>query len=103
MKNFRDVCSSAYFLIAAQVILSVVVAAGAIFYTYANVVVFCLWKVVSIDVTFVLCSGATFALVYFEKHPDCKAWHLAFPFCLMNWAMLFIMLVVEAAARQLLI
>ena len=80
MKNFRDVCSSAYFLIAAQVILSVAVAAGAIFYPYANVVVFCLWKVVLIDVTFVLCSGAMFALVYFEKHPDCKAWHLAFPF-----------------------
>ena len=80
MKNFRDVCQSSYFLIALQFLLSIAIAAGAIFYTYANVIIYCLWKVVLIDVTFVLCCGVLFAFAYFEKHPDCKAWHLLFPF-----------------------
>ena len=67
-------------LIAAQVALSVAIAAGAIFYTYATVIVYRLWKLVLIDIDFILCCGALFTLVYFEKHPDCKAWHLIIPF-----------------------
>ena len=78
--KLRSFFLSPALLIAAQVILSVAIAAGAIFYTYANVIIYRLWKLVLIDIDFIVCCGALFTLVYFEKHPECKAWHLVFPF-----------------------
>lgn len=80
MDKVRKLFLSPAFLIAAQILLSVAIAAGAIFYTYANMIVYRLWKNVLIDLTFVFCCGALFALTYFEKEPEAKAWHLLFPF-----------------------
>lgn len=78
--KIRSFFLSPALLIATQVVLSLAIAAGAIFYTYATVIVYRLWKLVLIDIDFILCAGVLFTIVYFEKHPDCKLWHLAFPF-----------------------
>ena len=78
--KLRSFFSSPLFLIAAQILLTAAIVAGAVFYTYATVIVYRLWKIVLIDIAFVISCGLLFALTYFEKHPDCKLWHLVFPF-----------------------
>lgn len=80
MKRLREICLSPWFLIAAQILLTGAIAVGAVFYPYVSVAAYRLWKVVLIDLTFAICSGTLFAFTYFHKHPDCKAWHLDFPF-----------------------
>ena len=80
MKKLREICSSPWFLIAAQIVLSGAVAVGAVFYTYANVIAYRLWKAALIELTFALCCGGLFALTYFAKRPDAKALQLAFAF-----------------------
>ena len=80
MGKIRELFKSPWFLIAAQILFTGAIVAGAIFYTYANVILYRLWKNVLIDMTFVLSCGILFTLVYFEKQPDSKAWHLIFPF-----------------------
>ena len=80
MKKIREICLTSYFLIAVQVALSVAIAAAAVYYTYANVIIYRLWKIVLMDLTFVLCCGAIFTLTYFEKNPDGKQWHYLLSF-----------------------
>ena len=78
--KIREFFLSPWFLLAAQVILSLAIAVGAVFYTYANVIVYRLWKIALIDMTFVFSCGALLALVFFEKQPECKLSHLLIPF-----------------------
>lgn len=80
MKKLREICLSPWFLISAQILLSAAIFVGAVFYPHANVVVYRLWKIVLIDLAFALCSGALFALAYFQKRTDCKLLHLIVPF-----------------------
>ena len=79
-KTLRELFLSPWLLIAAQILLSGAIAAGAVFYTYDSVIVYRLWKNVLIDLTFLLCFGALFALTYFQKEPQAKPWHLLLPF-----------------------
>ncbi|MBQ7712860.1 MAG: alpha-galactosidase [Clostridia bacterium] len=58
------------FLFAAEALLTAAVAVGAVFYVQANAVVYRLWKVALIDLTFVLAGGAFFTLAFFEKRPE---------------------------------
>ncbi len=76
----REICLSPWFLIAAQILLSAAVAVGAVFYTYATVIVYRLWKIVLIELTFAVCSGGSFCLTYFEKSPKAKPLQLIFAF-----------------------
>ena len=80
MKKVRELLLSPLFLAVAQILLTVAIAAGAVFYTYANVIVFRLWKIVLIDLTFVLCCGGLFLLAYLQKQPEASALSLLLPF-----------------------
>jgi len=82
MNKIRDFIDKNHslLLLSAQVLFSVSIALGAIFYTYANVIVYRLWKIILIDLDFALCCGALFALVYYERHPQEKVIYYLFPF-----------------------
>lgn len=80
MNKLREICSSPWFLIAAQILLSAAVAVGAVFYTYATVIVYCLWKIALIEAAFALCCGALFCLAYFEKDVKANPLQLIFSF-----------------------
>ena len=77
---------SPWFLIAAQILLSGAIAAGAVFYTYSAVIVYSEWKLTLIYLDFAVCCGALFTLTYFEKNPDAKALQLIFSFIVVFFA-----------------
>ena len=77
---------SPWFLIAAQILLSGAIAAGAVFYTYSAVIVYSEWKLTLIYLDFAVCCGALFTLTYFEKNPEAKALQLIFSFIVVFFA-----------------
>ena len=78
--RLRKFFLSPWFLIAAQIVSLGAVVAAAAFYTYANVIVYRLWKIALIDLTFVFCSGAMLAVTFLQKEPEAKAVYLLIPF-----------------------
>ncbi|MBO4472321.1 MAG: hypothetical protein J5765_00790, partial [Clostridia bacterium] len=78
--KLRKFFLSPWFLIAAQIVSLGAVVAAAAFYTYANVIVYRLWKIALIDLTFVFCSGAMLAVTFLQKEPEAKAVYLLIPF-----------------------
>ena len=73
---------SPWFLIAAQILLSGAIAAGAVFYAYSAVIVYSEWKLTLIYLDFAVCCGALSTLTYFEKNPEAKLLQLIFSFVL---------------------
>lgn len=82
MKKVREICSSPWFLIAAQIVLSGAIAVGAVFYTRIMVIDYRAWKCGLIYLTFAVCGGGLAAITYFEKHPDAKVLQLIFSFAI---------------------
>ena len=80
MSNVRKIISSKLFLLAVQVIFSAALAVGAIFYVYSNVIVFRAWKVVLIDLDFILSCGVLLAVAFSQKQPELPLPWLAVPF-----------------------